>query len=247
MRYTALAGRIVALIEDLIPHSSTEVVAAATSVLMATVSALRGRLLVPWAKEVWHSLDRLRAEQTMGGRRSPNPAVRRAGRLDQLRAEQTMGGRPSRADRGQPAASPSPHGTAGGQVEPFLVVWLPAVERAEPLSGQIIESLSNQIIELRHSLSLARPHINQMRDQAERLVGQSRRLREQVSQLRAEASEWRSSVNCDDSLMSSSVVNHHRSPAPFAGSRSRPASVRAFSTPAHASPRRPPGSLARAL
>jgi hypothetical protein len=61
MTKNELAGRLTALIDGLLPHSSTEEVAAAASVLMAASSALRGSCLLALARETWHVLDQLKA------------------------------------------------------------------------------------------------------------------------------------------------------------------------------------------
>jgi hypothetical protein len=61
MTSAELTDRIIALIDVLIPHSTTEDVTAAVSILMATASAARGNQLLLLAREAWRSLDQLRS------------------------------------------------------------------------------------------------------------------------------------------------------------------------------------------
>jgi hypothetical protein len=65
-----LTDRIVTLIEELIPQSSTEIIVAVVSILLGTAPALRGHHLLPLAGQTWYSLDRLKDSEAI---KEPRP------------------------------------------------------------------------------------------------------------------------------------------------------------------------------
>jgi hypothetical protein len=112
MTSVELSNRIIALIDELIPHTAAEDVTAAVSVLMATASALRGgrKLLIPLAGETWKNLDRLRADEAI----AVHPRERDSKAFD---------------------SPPMTDETA----ERFLRVWSRAVMNADPRSRQFTD------------------------------------------------------------------------------------------------------------